>query len=232
LTNVLDFLNQEVVIILGSGLSYQEGIADMAEDEYLYYDSDDFELEDKVFDKFDTMYVNDGYHLGALDGYITIVPHNRRCIFSNRDIDNGCIGGSVIGTIFWVKNYNELLEKLGDRNLKMISKAIIHPHKHRIDWQNQNIEYLDLDFLFSMETYRPEVIFKYNIDSYMSNVCLDVYNKLKNVNLNFLVDKYIPEHNTCDNYNDCNTGDIHSYHTADFYDCGKLRLFCYSNRDK
>jgi hypothetical protein len=53
---------------------------------------------------------------------------------------------------------------------------------------------LDDDFVLSMDIYYPKIVFKYTIDTYMSNVCNDVYNKLVNSGLNGLVDRYIPSY--------------------------------------
>ncbi|KXN72736.1 hypothetical protein CONCODRAFT_4471 [Conidiobolus coronatus NRRL 28638] len=144
LTNVLDFLNQEVVIIAGPYFSYPEGIADIREESHIATDNGFYEEWCSVFDKFETIDREDCYHLSVSDNYATIVANNRRCIFTNKDMK----GGNIFGTIFWVENYSELLETFRDKDLKKISKAIILPHEFK-NIDNQDREVLDLEFFFS-----------------------------------------------------------------------------------
>ncbi|KXN74350.1 hypothetical protein CONCODRAFT_76883 [Conidiobolus coronatus NRRL 28638] len=218
LTNVLDFLDQEVVIVPRCYFSTVEGSADIKEDCFIY--SDDDELNDLVTYAARDMDFEDNIHLCVLDNYVTIVPQNRRCIFTNKDMEEG----DIIGTVFWVKNYSEILKKFSDRNLKMISKAILHPLINHPFPRNPTHVKLDENFFLSMEIYKPEVIFKYNIDTYMANICIDIYNKLVKSGLNVLVDKYIPSYKQCDGYGEKGIKNIYE---EKYCKCGGLRTFCY-----
>jgi hypothetical protein len=220
LTNVLDFLNQEVVIITGPYFSYPEGVTDIREKSHIITDNDLYEEWCSVFDKFESINREDCYHLIGLDSYVTIVANNRRCIFTNKDMK----GGGIFGTIFWIENYSELLKTFKDKDLKKISKAIIHPHYYRSNVNHQTSEVLDLEFFFSLKFYQPKIIFKYSIDTFMSNICWDVYKKLESVNLNYIVDKYIPNYKACDN---CKVGNILNCNNTDLCKCGRLRTLCY-----
>jgi hypothetical protein len=60
--------------------------------------------------------------------------------------------------------------------------------------------YLDEEFFLSMDIYYPELVFKYNIDTYMSNACIDIYNKIIRNGLSGLVDEYIFSYKQCDGY--------------------------------
>ncbi|KXN73021.1 hypothetical protein CONCODRAFT_4037 [Conidiobolus coronatus NRRL 28638] len=138
--------------------------------------------------------------------------------------------GHIIGSVFWVENFNELLEKFGNNSLKRISNAIVHPYAayqfndddDDNDEGEENKVY-NLDFLFSMKIYQPEIIFKYNIDTYMENISIDVYNKLVKENLNSLVDNYIPSYKGCDGYADRNKGYIICWSCK----CNRLNSMCY-----
>jgi hypothetical protein len=205
LANVLDFLDQEVVIIPRKYFSYAEGISHIIEDDFFEFNwVEDDDICELVDDLVVEIYLEKNYHLSVLDSYITIVSQNMRCIFTNRDMEEG----NVIGTIFWVRNFNELLKKFSDKKLKRISKAIVCPLINKniyclnglecLKCLSKIITCLDGKFFSSMDIYYPEIIFKYNIDSYMSNVCIDVYNKLVKIGLNGLVEKYIPSYKQCD----------------------------------
>ncbi|KXN74355.1 hypothetical protein CONCODRAFT_14847 [Conidiobolus coronatus NRRL 28638] len=221
LINVLDFLDQEVVIIPGSSFSYDGGINHIMEDHHILSEIIKDETRWNLFyDSFLRVEEENGYHLSIIENYLTIVADNRRCIFTNRDMEEG----TIIGTILWVKNFNELLENYSDRNLKRISKAIVCPLITKLaNWKEEK-EYLDDDFILSMDIYYPEVSFKYTIDTYMSNVCIDVYNKLLKRGLNGLVDKYIPSYKQCNGYG--KKGEDGDYSTK-LCKCGGLRVFCY-----
>jgi hypothetical protein len=219
LTNVLDFLDQEVVIIPGSYFSYDDGLIRFMESDYVLSNSTKDEARwNLVYESLLRVEEENGYHLCILDSYLTIVANNRRCIFTNKDMEEG----EIIGTIIWVKNFNELLKNYSDR--KRISKAIVCSLLKVInDWNNE-IEYLDEDFILSMDIYYPEIVFKYTMDSYMSNLCNDVYNKLVKNGLNGLVDKYIASYKKCDEYG--RKGEDGCYNLK-LCKCGGLRAFCY-----
>ncbi|KXN72738.1 hypothetical protein CONCODRAFT_4473 [Conidiobolus coronatus NRRL 28638] len=174
LTNVLDFLNQEVVIIAGPYFSYQEGGPDIYENSDTVVDDELDEEWDNIYEKIEIIDKEDCYHLSVSDNYVTIVANNRRCIFTNTEMEEG----DIFATIFWVENYSELLETFHDKDLKKISKAIILPHEFK-NIDNQDRECLDLDFFLSLKIIKPETIFKYTINSFMENECLDVYKKWK-----------------------------------------------------
>ncbi|KXN74361.1 hypothetical protein CONCODRAFT_76885 [Conidiobolus coronatus NRRL 28638] len=221
LTNVLDFLDQEVVIMPSSYFYYLGGCRHIMEDDYIYVDINENEdIYEFACDWLGRIDCYDGYHLSILDNYITIVDENRRCIFTNKDMEEG----KIIGTIVWVKNYNEILKKYKDRNLKRISKAIVCPLVNKIDYWNREIKCLDEEFCFFMDIYCPEVAFKYTFDTYMTNVCIDVYNKLVKRGLNGLVDKYIPSYKQCDGYGE--KGKEVGY-SSELCKCGGLIAFCY-----
>ncbi|KXN74363.1 hypothetical protein CONCODRAFT_2567 [Conidiobolus coronatus NRRL 28638] len=222
LTNVLDFLDQEVVIMPSSYFSYEEGLYNIMEDSYIYVDTDqEMDRFCLVSDSLCRVSSYNGYHLSILDNYVTIVANNMRCIFTNKDMEEG----TIIGTVIWVKNFNELLKKFGDRNLKRISKAIVCPLTKKLTCSCCSVsECLNEEFFLSMDIYYPGIVFKYTIDTYMSNLCIDVYNKLEKCGLNGLVDKYIPSYNQCDGYGkkDKETG-----YSRELCKCGGLRVFCY-----
>ncbi|KXN74351.1 hypothetical protein CONCODRAFT_2555 [Conidiobolus coronatus NRRL 28638] len=221
LTNVLDFLDQEVVIMPGKYFSYDKGIYDIVVNNLIYTDiEDDQDKYDLVCDSMLRIDLENGYHLSILDNYINIVANDRICIFTNKDMEEG----DIIGTIVWVNNYNELLKNFSDRNLKMISKAIICPLVKKNNYNNEEIEYLDEEFLFFMDIYYPDVAFKYTFDTYMSNVCIDVYNKLVKSGLNGLVDKYITSYKQCDGYGEKK---VKYYTFGNLCKCGGLKAFCY-----
>jgi hypothetical protein len=115
------------------------------------------------------------------------------------------------------------LKKYSDRNLKRISKAIVCS-TIKINRFGEELDCLDYEFFLSMDVYYPEIVFKYTIDSYMSNVCNDVYNKLAKIGLNGLVGKYIPSYKQCDGYGE--KGKEEDYST-ELCKCGGLRAFCY-----
>jgi hypothetical protein len=230
LTNVLDFLDQEVVIIPSSYFSYSDGIHHLMEDVYMYTDTT--ENSDRWSDVYDSLCRLDcdkGYHLSVLDNYLTIIDNSYRCIFTNKymlqDMEDNIEEVIIIGAIFWVNNFNELLKKYSDRNLKRISKAIVYPYTTKSSWRSTS-ELLDDEFFLSMDVYKPEIIFKYNIDTYMSNVCINVYNKLTKIGLNGLVDKYITTYKQCNGYGD--EGEDEGYKTK-LCKCGGIRAFCYLN---
>jgi hypothetical protein len=221
LTNVLDFLNQEVVILPSKYFSYLDGITDVVRDGFIDFDLEDEETLDWVVIIVEDIEFDNGYHLSVLDNYLTIVANNKRCIFTNKNMNEG----EIIGTIIWVKNFEEILEKKSDRNLKRISNAIVHPVDIIIEQWNpeEPFESIDLDFFLFMEVYKPETIFKYTIDSHMENICLDVYNELVKINLNYLVDKYISNYEKCDGY-EIEGEDLYS---TKLCECGRLRALCY-----
>ncbi|KXN73020.1 hypothetical protein CONCODRAFT_15738 [Conidiobolus coronatus NRRL 28638] len=223
LINLLDFLNQEVVILPSSYFSYAEGPGHILEDGYLDYDVEDESLFDVVIDKTCQIEGEDGYHISVLDDYITIIAQNKRCLFTNKDMEEG----NIIGSVIWVKNFNELLKKFEKENLKRISKAIVHPHVIKTYEADQNVteEGLIGDFFLSMEIYKPETVYKYAIDSHMENICIDVYNRLTEKRLNCLVDKHIQKYKRCNGYG---TKGEEGYSTQ-LCKCGRLRALCYLN---
>jgi hypothetical protein len=232
LANVLEFLDQEVVIVPSKYFSYPLGLRHIIEDNYIYADtSENSYTWDFINGTLMKIVSMKRYHLCVLDNYITIISDDRKCIFTNRDMrknirkdkENNAI---IIGTIFWVKNFNELLKNFSDRNLKRISKAIVCPNITKINSLGKEFECLDKDLFLSMDIYKPEVIFNYSIDTYMSNVCIDVYNKLVKIGLNGLVDRYIPTYKQCDGYGE--KGKENDYNTK-LCKCGGLRAFCYLN---
>jgi hypothetical protein len=109
LINVLDFLDQEVVIIPRKYFSYAGGLEDIMHGRYFY---DGYE-EDKCIERWNAIdnppekieYEN-GYHLSILYNYITIVANNRRCIFTNKVMGNG----NIIRVVIWVKNLPNIEE--------------------------------------------------------------------------------------------------------------------------
>ncbi|KXN72735.1 hypothetical protein CONCODRAFT_77672 [Conidiobolus coronatus NRRL 28638] len=218
LANVLDFLAQEVVIIPGFYFSYIDGPSHMREDNVLVYDYDDVVFDQQIWELFDDIGLEDGYHLSIMDDYITIVSENRRSIFTNKDME----GGDIFGTIIWVQNYQELVENFSDKELKKVSKAIIHPILSANRWE-EDVFNLDLEFFLELKVYKPEIIFKYNIDTYMSNICWDVYKKLKIKGLNGLVDQYIKDYEKCSDYDE---NELDSFHSIKLCKCGRLRPLC------
>jgi hypothetical protein len=226
LVNVLDFLDQEVVIMPSSYFSYSDRLYHLMEDDYVYLNiNEDSDRWYFVFESLEKIYCHGNYHLCILDNYIAIVDNSWRCIFTNKDMSRALGKESfIIGTIFWVKNFNELLKKYSDRNLKRVSKSIVCPIVTKINSLGEEFECLDEELFLSMDIYKPEVIFKYSIDTYMSNICIDVYNKLLMSGLNGLVDKYIPSYKQCDGYGEEFVEDSYS---KELCKCGGLRAFCY-----
>ncbi|KXN74356.1 hypothetical protein CONCODRAFT_2560 [Conidiobolus coronatus NRRL 28638] len=131
--------------------------------------------------------------------------------------------GTILGTIMWVKNYNEILEKFNDRNIKRISKAIVCPQITKVVSWGEDLVCLDEKFIISMDIYYPDIVFKYNIDTYMSNICIDVYNKLAESGLNGLVDKYIPSYKQCDGYEEKS---VEFNFSEKLCECGRIRAVC------
>jgi hypothetical protein len=123
LVNLLDFLNQEVIVLPSSYFSYAEGLGHILEDGHLDYNIYEENLFETVIDKIDEIDAEYGYHISVLDNYITIIAGNRRCLFTNKDMEEG----SIIGSVIWVKNFNELLKKFEKESLKRISNAVAHP---------------------------------------------------------------------------------------------------------
>jgi hypothetical protein len=189
-----------------------DGYNDDYNDEYM-------EKRESIEDSVCNIDFADFFHLSVLNNHITIIAYDHRCIFTNRDMEEG----NIIGTIIWVKNFNELLKKYSDRNLKRISKAIVCS-TIKINRFGEELDCLDDEFFLSMDVYKPEIVFEYNIDSYMSNVCIDVYNKLAKIGLNGLVGKYIPSYKQCDGYGE--KGKEEGCSTV-LCKCGGIRAFCY-----
>ncbi|KXN74353.1 hypothetical protein CONCODRAFT_2557 [Conidiobolus coronatus NRRL 28638] len=202
--------------------SYSDGYFHLMEDDYICVDSYDQARWGLVADSSARVYFENGYHLSVLNNYITIVANNHRCIFTNKDMNKG----EIIGTIIWVKNFNELLKKFGDRNLKRISRAIVCPPNTKLASSEDELDSLDGDFFLFMDIYYPDIVFKYTIDTYMSNVCIDIYNKLTKCGLNGLVDKYITGYKQCDGYGE--KGEV-GYNTK-ICKCGGIRAFCYYDK--
>jgi hypothetical protein len=228
-TNVLDFLDQEVVIMPSNYFSYSEGSANIMKDQYIYVSmAKEYDRAFLISNLLTRIADEDGYHLSVLDNYLTVI-NGSNCIFTDKDMSHNkpknIYDAIIIGTIFWVKNFNELLEKYSDRNLKRISKAIVCPTvKKRTCLCHDPVECLDDDFLLSMDIYKPEIVFKYTIDTHMSNICIDVYNKLADKGLNGLVDKYIPSYKQCDGYGEKG---VELGCSTELCKCSGLRAFCY-----
>ncbi|KXN74357.1 hypothetical protein CONCODRAFT_2561 [Conidiobolus coronatus NRRL 28638] len=207
-----------------SYFSYEDGLHHIMEDDYIEVgiNNEDFEnMWDLILNSLYRVDENNGYHLSILDNYLTIVADNRRCIFTNRDMEEG----TILGTIIWVKNFNELLEKFNDRNIKRISKAIVCPQITKLTCCGcRSSECLDDEFFLYMDIYYPDIVFKYTIDTYMSNVCIDVYNKLAESGLNGLVDKYIPSYDHCDGYGEKG---VEKNYSKKICKCRGLRALCY-----
>ncbi|KXN74360.1 hypothetical protein CONCODRAFT_2564 [Conidiobolus coronatus NRRL 28638] len=134
--------------MLSSYFSYSDGYHHIMEDDYIYVDID------KNGDKYDFACESLGridcyndYHLSVLDNYIAIVAQSRRSIFNNRDMNEG----NIIGTIVWVKDFNELLKKFSGRNLKRISKVIVCPLITKPVSSEDEVECLDGEFFLSMD---------------------------------------------------------------------------------
>ncbi|KXN74362.1 hypothetical protein CONCODRAFT_2566 [Conidiobolus coronatus NRRL 28638] len=89
LTNVLDFLDQEVIIMPSSYFSYEEGYGNLIEDGYFCDLINDNDISEELYDSLGKINCMDSYHLSVLDNYLTIVAHNRRCIFTNKDMEEG-----------------------------------------------------------------------------------------------------------------------------------------------
>jgi hypothetical protein len=215
---VLDFLEQEVVIIPGFYLSFMQGRTCMHEDGVLVYDYDDIELDRQVYSVLDNIDLEDGYHLSIMDDYITIVAQNRRCIFTNKNME----GGDIFGTILWVSNYQELIESFSDKDLKKVSNAIIHPVCPINRWGEDRLN-IDLEFFLDLNIYKPKIIYEYSIDTYMSNVCSNVYEKLKIKGLSGLVDKYIDNYEGCVDYEE---DELYGFYSIQLCKCGRLRPIC------
>jgi hypothetical protein len=126
----------------------------MIEDGFLYYDYEDDELFERIYSILDTIEIDNGFHICVLGDYLTVAAYNKKCIFTNRDMEEG----KIIGTIIWAENFDELLKKKGDNALKRISNAIVHPYYNINEgWDQENdTECLDLDFFLLMEIYKPE----------------------------------------------------------------------------
>jgi hypothetical protein len=229
LANVLDFLKQDIVIMRGDYFSYGDPHQFYQEDGYLDYDlDDDDDTSNEQSDILENINDNVGYHICHLNDHITIVDILKRCIFTNKDMDEG----NIIGTILWVKNLEELLGKFADRNLKRVSNAIVQPflkpsdlnesEDEQLNNESEMEKYLDFDFLKSMEVYQPEIIYEYTIDSHKENIYLDLYKKLVNKNLSSSVDKYIP------NYKWCKGGKAEGKDetSTNICKCGGLRALC------